>query len=267
MTAPVTVDRASYEAAVAQLRAQIVAYASAIWSTATLTSEMVAQLVEVFAPAVQAAQLQVANLTSVYLAAVTNTEPLPVDDVVTLGRGVPNDVVYARPVIQARSLVAKGKPVDAAFEAGGRRLESLATTDLQMAKVRQADVSLAAAGETRYRRVPKGAETCAMCLIASTQPYKTGKLLPIHPGCDCGIDVLPEGLDLDQELEALDLLEATHAKVEEFTGLSDRSGRAPDYRKLLIEHQHGELGSVLGWKGQKFTGPADLNISPVNLDA
>lgn len=267
MTAPVTVDRASYEAAVAQLRAQIVAYAAAIWATATLRDEMVSRLTDVFAPAVVAAQLQVANLTSVYLAAVTNTEPLPVDDAVALGRGVPNDVVYARPVVQARSLVAKGKPVDAAFEAGGRRLESLATTDLQMAKVRQADASLAHAGETRYRRVPKGAETCALCLIASTQPYKTGQLLPIHPGCDCGIDVLPTGFDLDQELEALDLLEATHAKVEEFTGISDRGGRAVDYRKLLINHEHGELGTVLGWRGQKFTSAADLNLSPVDLDA
>lgn len=266
MTAPVTVDRASYEAAVAQLRAQIVAYGAAVWATASLTDVMVSRLVEVFAPVVQAAQMQVANLTSVYLAAVTNTEPLPVLDTVTQGRGTPPEIVYSRPVIQARSLVSKGKTVDEAFAAGGRRLESLATTDLQMAKTLQADQSLQAAGQQYYRRVPKGAETCALCLIASTQQYKTGKLMPIHPGCDCGVDVLPDGLDLDQELEALDLLEATHAKVEEFTGISDRSGRAVDYRKLLIEHEHGELGSVLGWRDQKFTSAADLNISPVNLD-
>jgi hypothetical protein len=262
MTAPVTIDRSSYEAAVAQLRAQIVAYAAAVWAAATLTDEMIAQLVEVFAPTVVAAQLHIANLTSVYLAEVTGTTPLPVDDIVTLGRGTPNDVVYSRPVIQARSLVSKGKTVDEAFAAGGRRLESLATTDLQMAKIRQADASLAHAGVTEYRRVPKGAGTCALCLIASTQRYKTGNLAPIHPGCDCAVDVIPEGLDF--EVETNDLLEATHAKVEEFQGIADRGGRATDYRKLIITHDHGEIGPVLAWRGDHFDGPSSI---PVNLDS
>lgn len=262
MTAPV-ITLASLETAAAQLRAQIVAYAAAMWATANLTDETVDRLVEVFAPAVQAAQFQIANLASVYFGSVTGTPPLPVADVVTLGRGVPNSVVYARPVITARSLVAQGKPVAEAFEAGGRRLESIATTDLQMAKVRQADLSLQRAGVTHYRRVPKGSETCAMCLIASTRRYNVGKLAPIHPGCDCGVDIIPPGQDLDEVLD-VDLLNATHAKVKEFTGVEDRGGKAVDYRKLIVEHEHGEIGRVLGWKGQNFTGPTDLPA--VNLD-
>lgn len=266
MTAPVQIDRASYEAAVAQLRAQIVAYSRAVWATATLTDETVGRLVGVFAPAVRAAQLQVANLTSVYLAAVTNTEPVPVFDAVLEGRGTPPDVVYSRPVIQARTLVSKGKTVDEAFAAGGRRLESLATTDLQMAKIRQADESLKAAGVTKYRRVTKGPGSCALCIIASTQEYRTGKLAPIHPGCSCSVEPLIGGFTVEQEIEALDLLEATHAKVEEFTGISDRGGRAVDYRKLIITREHGEIGPLLAWKGDHFTSEADLNLSPVDLD-
>lgn len=259
MTAPTAerIDRSAYERAVAQTRAQIVAYGAAFWASATLTDATVAALTGVFAPAVEAAQLQVAALTSVYLAGVTDTAPLPVDDVASLGRGVPNDVVYARPVITARALVAEGKPLMEAFSAGARRLESLATTDIQMAKVRQADRSLAHAGVTHYRRVPKGAETCAMCLIASTKRYNVGKLAPIHPGCDCGVDVIPDGQDLDDVLD-VDLLNTTHAKVKEFTGVEDRGGKAVDYRKLLVEREHGEIGRVIGWKGQDFTGPTDI---------
>lgn len=263
MTAPVTIDRASYEAAVAQLRARIVAYSAAVWANATLTDEMIGRLVGVFAPAVQAAQLQVANLTSVYLASTTATTPMPVDDIVTLGRGTPNDVVYSRPVITARTLVSKGKPIDEAFDAGYRRLESLATTDLQMAKVRQADASLAHAGVTHYRRVPKGAGTCAMCIIASTKRYNVGTLAPIHPGCDCGVEAIPAGFDLDDVLD-VDLLNTTHAKVEDFQGVQDRGGRAVDYRKLIITKEHGEIGPLVTWKGDHFDSPADI---PVDLDA
>lgn len=228
-----------------------------MWATATLTDETVERLIEVFAPAVVAAQTQVANLASVYFGAVTGTPPLPVDDIVTLGRGVPNDIVYARPVITARSLVAQGKPLVEAFEAGGRRLESIAVTDLQMAKVRQADLSLQYAGVKHFRRVPKGSETCAMCLIASTKRYNVGTLAPIHPGCDCGVDIIPPGHDLDEVLD-VDLLNTTHAKVKQFSGVEDRGGKAVDYRKLIVEHDHGEIGRVLGWKDQKFTGPTEI---------
>ena len=264
MTAPVTIDRSSYETAVAALRAQIVAYAGAVWATASLSDVMISRLVEFVAPAVQAAALQTANLTSVYLGAVTNTNPLPVDDIVTLGRGTPPEVVYSRPVVTARTAVARGKSIDEALSAGYRRLESLATTDIQMAKVRQADASLAHAGVAKYRRVPKGAATCALCLIASTKAYNVGTLAPIHPGCDCGVDVLPDGFDLDADLEARDLLEVTHAKVGEFTGIEDRGGRATDYRKLIVTHEHGEIGPLVAWKGDHFDGPAD--IIPVDLD-
>lgn len=263
MTAPTTerIDRASYEAAVASVRAGIVAYAASFWASATLTDQTVDALTGGFAPAVEAAQLQVAALTSVYLAGATGTEPLPVGEVASLGRGVPNDVVYARPVITARALVAEGKPLVEAFRAGGRRLESLATTDIQMAKVRQADRSMAHAGVTHYRRVPRGAGTCAMCLIASTKRYNVGTLMEIHPGCDCDVDVLPDGEDLDDVLD-VDLLNATHAKVKEFTGIEDRGGKAVDYRKLVITRDHGEIGPLVAWKGDHFEGPMDAVLGP-----
>lgn len=256
MTSPV-IDLSSYRAAAERTRQQVIAYAATMWATATLTDEMVDRLTETFAPFVEAAQMALANLTSVYLAAATGTTPVPVADDITTGRGVPNDLVYQRPVIATRALVARGVPVDKAFESGGRRLESLATTDLQMAKTLQAQRSLEDTDVRYYRRVPTGNENCALCLIASTQRYKKANLMPIHPGCDCDIDIIPPGMDLDSALDP-ELLNATHQQVKGFAGVEDRGGRAVDYRKLIVTNEHGELGPVLSWHGQKFTGPADI---------
>ncbi len=280
MTAPVTTpSQASYDAAVSRIRAQTAAYAAAVWGVGAIamTDLMVARLVGLVAPAVEAAQLSVANLTSVYLASQTGSDPLPVNPDIVVARGVPNDVVYKRPVVTARTAVSKGKSADEALAAGGRRLESLATTDIQMAKVRQADASLAHAGVTKYRRVPRGAATCALCLIASTQEYSVGTLAPIHPGCDCGVDVIPPGMDLDDIIDADGILEATHAKVKALTGVEDRGGRAVDYRKLIVTRDHGEIGPLVAWDGENFTGPGDLpgpapdpvsvfDLAPTDLD-
>lgn len=258
MTAPTTqqIDRPNYEAAVAALRAQIIAYLSAFWETATLGGETIDRLVEVVAPTVAAGQLQIANLTSVYLAEQTGSTALPVAEAVLAGRGVSAEIVYARPVVTARAEVAQGRTFVDAMRAGGRRLESLATTDLQMAKVRQADRSLAHGGHTHYRRVLKGSENCALCIIASTQRYSTGKLMPVHPGCDCDIDVISHDADFD--LDANRLLEATHAQVEQFAGVAASDGRAVDYRKLIVDREHGEIGPLLAWKDQKFTALKDI---------
>lgn len=252
-----------YEATVADVRARIVAYAALVWASVRLSDADMANLVELIVPKSLSGQLMVANLTSAYLAQATGTSPLAVVNEVTAGRGIAPALEYQRPVITARTALSQGKSIPEAVKAGARRLESLVTTDLQMAKVRQADRSLAHGGRTHYRRVPKGAHTCALCLIASTKRYNVGTLSPIHPGCDCGVDVIPPGMDLEDVINP-DLLEATHQKVQELTGLADRGGTAVDYRHLIIEHRHGELGNVLGWRGQKFTGPNDL--PHVNLD-
>jgi hypothetical protein len=181
-----------------------------------------------------------------------------------LRRGVDPLAVYERPVIKTRAVlaqqIARGQVVDldAARAQGENRLESLLTTDLQLAKRQQAQHSLVAAERTYYRRVPRASGACAMCLIASTQKYKVEKLLPIHPGCQCGVEALAPGADLDRDFNATELLEATHAKVKEFTGIADRGGRAPDYRKLLITREHGELGDVIAYRNYKFTGPKDI---------
>lgn len=208
-------------------------------------------------PQVLASQRQIADLTAVYYAETAGTAVAPVATDVTSGRGVPPEMVYARPTITARAALSKGKTAKQALDAGRRRLQNLAGTDLQMAKVRQSRASLGNARVKFYRRVPTGDENCALCLIAATQRYRVENLLPIHPGCNCDTDVIPPGLDLNHVIDA-DALNATHEQVKAFHGVDDRGGRAPDYRKLIVTHEHGEVGPTLAWRGQEFTSKADL---------
>lgn len=255
-----TPEAQAYTRAVADVRRRLVDYSAAAYSAVGVDDPGMAALVDRVVPAVEAAQIRVANLTAVHLARQAGAKPLDVDpELVTRGRGVDPETVYQRPIIAARSVLAEHKPFVDAKAAGARRLEQLVTTDVQMAKIRQADRSLRATGRERYRRVPKGESTCALCRIAATQPYSVGDLLPIHPGCDCGVDEIPAGLNLDDLLDVEALLESTHAKVEAFTDIADRGGRAVDYRKLLITEEHGEIGPLLAWDGQKFTGESQIH--------
>lgn len=275
MTHPQPPSQEQYAATVAEIRSRLIAYGMMLWGTVGFTDEGMERIVSQIVPKVLSGQLRIAHLTAAYFARVTGTEPMPVDDeLVTGGRGVAPEVVYQRPTITTRTQIAKGLAVARALQFGARRLRGLIATDLQMAKVRQADVSLAGSGIDRFRRVPQGEHTCARCLIASTQLYYVGKLMPIHPGCDCSVDTVPASFDLDAWREDMNVrLEATHDLVGEFTGDSDRGGRTPNYLDLIVTHEHGEIGPVIAWRDQKFTSKSDLHmpsvhvLPPVDLDA
>jgi hypothetical protein len=177
----------------------------------------------------------------------------------------------------------------AAIEAGRRRAEGLAATDLQLAKTHSSRLALAGRGDERivgYRRVLTGAENCAMCVLASTQRYHVEDLLPIHPACDCAVAPIVGRQDPGQTINSVtvtegaqavrstsrganvfsgddlvnlgDLLEPLHEEIEKRFGRSDRGGRQIDYRKLLTVHEHGEIGPVLAVKGQHFAGPDQI---------
>ena len=106
-------------------------------------------------------------------------------------------------------------------------------------------------GNFRYRTPVN----CALCYLASTQTYSTADLLPIHPGCDCGTAPVAAGMRAQMDRN----LSQTHEAVENRLGVSDSGGRLPDYRKVLIVHEHGELGPVLAVRDQHFTGPGAID--------
>lgn len=256
---------AAYDQAVADVRSKITTYATTLWAArGSYRDADIDWLVSQIVPKVIAGQVRTANLTSAYIAALLAAKglgPTPAQRVdaglVTGGRGIAPSDVYRRPAVEMYTALANGASFSQAKDQSIQRLTQLVGTDMQMAKVRQADRSFQAAGRKGYRRVTHG-KTCALCVIASTQRYWVGNLLPIHPGCDCGVADLEPNEAVSQVIDP-DRLEATHAGVRELIGSSSRDARsAADYRKLVVVHEHGEYGSTLAWRDQKFTGPGDL---------
>jgi len=185
---------------------------------------------------------------------------IPASDLTTktLRLGADATTVYTRPFVDTWTALKAGKSVTEAIQAGAFRARSLATTEVQLAK-RNAGLSARNANDriVGFIRTLSGAENCALCYVASTQRYRRGDLLPIHPGCDCGEQPIYGTEDPGQIINE-QLLEATHDAIETRFGFSERSGRGElDYR-LIEVRDHGELGPLLTVRGQHFEGPSSI---------
>jgi hypothetical protein len=247
---------AAHQSQLAQVRERLTDYAATLWAgLGSWRDDDVDRFVALMVPRVLAGRAKVAGLTDAYLAQLAGTDAAGPIDTTTL-RGVAVADLYRRPASTLYAGLAEGKPLDVAQAAASARLASLVVTDMQMAAVRQSQRTLGAAPRTTfYRRVLNGAGDCAMCIIASTQRYRKSKLLPIHPGCDC----TTAPVDADQSLVLdSDALDRVHSQVEGLLGEQDRSGRKVDYRKFIVEREHGEIGPLLTWKHQQFTSAADI---------
>lgn len=141
------------------------------------------RLTALMAPAVEAGQLQIADLTNAHLSTLFGVKEPPAPDLSSFARdGVSRTTELARPFWTAIKAAKEGKDFDAALAAGEARLSKMVQTDLQMAKVRQAREVLKAGHIQTYARVT-GDTACWLCEIAATQVYYTEDLLPIHPSC------------------------------------------------------------------------------------
>jgi len=167
-------------------------------------------------------------------------------------RGAAPGGVSRPQAVEVSPALGSGKPLPQAAAEGRLRLTQLIGGDMQLAKVHASRQSMRGYPEEGqfYRRVLTGRENCALCVVASTQRYYRGDLLPIHPGCDCGVQPLPPGLAVNQVIDE-DLLEQVHQITADRLGVSDRGGRTPDYRKLLTVSEHGEYGPTLSWAQPK----------------
>lgn len=218
-------------------------------------------------PLVAGAQRQVATLTAAYLAALIadmlGTRPRPVDVAARTGRQlrpVDPDVLYARPIREIHRSLGSGRDFPDALDDGVRRLVHIAATDLQLAKTHAARDALDGDDGriVGYKRVLTGDRSCGLCVVASTQRYLRGELLPIHPGCDCAVAPIIGDADPGQVINE-DRLEDVHDAIQAAFGVSDRGGRDPiDYRDVLVVHEHGEIGPVLARAGHHFTGPGAI---------
>lgn len=232
---------------------RLVDLARAYWSgMGNWRDSDVERFLEFMVPRIQAGRSSIANLTAVYLARVGEVDPIAAVDTTTL-RGLDASDVYTRPAVAMRTALKDGASVTDSIGASLTRLASLVATDMALAQQAQTAASTASsrAFDGGFRRTLTGSENCAKCYIASTQRYHRGDLLPIHPGCDCGVEPLRPGENTGRVLDP-DRLATTNDWAESMDANRDNLG------DLLVTHDHGEYGPTLSWRDQKFTGPSAI---------
>lgn len=285
MTSVDTADAADavlgqYIVAQANLRAQLLAWLAHVWGALTSYRHADADaFVRAVLPMVAGAQRATATLTTASLSrmhAAQSGTPVrlpavaPTDFTGDRVRAADPDTVYRRPFVQVYTALSEGKSLDAAAAAGGRRLQVIAATDVQLAKTHAAHAAMGQMDEVAgYRRVLTGTESCGLCIVAATQRYHKEDLAAIHPGCDCGVAPLKPGEDIGQVIAPNMLSDAHEAIFQRFgkfsagareigTKVIGPDGKPLLYRDVLIVHQHGEIGPVLAVRGQHFDGPSDI---------
>lgn len=282
---------AAYIAATQALRARMSGLVGALFGAQGYRDAGADAYVAAMGPAADAAQQTMAALTDAYLThqigamAGGSVAPLGVTPDLVTGdalRGVEPAEVLRRPYEQVWAALARGKDFPEAVAIGQRRAESIALTNLQLAKTHTAQAVFARNHHVvGYRRVLTGPHSCGMCVVASTVRYHRADLMPIHPACDCAIAPLMGtedpgrtinsatltdaahpmgtvhgGAQLyrhDDVLELGDLLEPAHRAIEDRFGRRATDGRSIDYRKVLLVRQHTELGPVLTVADHRFT--------------
>lgn len=276
--ATATLDQltAAHQATTKQIRDRTIAVTAARWDASPAYRDAdIDRLISQILPQVQAGQLATATLTNAYIGQAAQiagtTAGTRVDRDLILGyRGTPSADVYRRGAVTLYTALSNGSPFDLAVSYGLDRMLGIVATELQQAKNRQAQRAIEASGFYGYRRVLTGLENCALCAIASTQKYSKRELMPIHPGCDCGVQPVKESDGPGTILDP-DLLERTHGLIDQKLGGTDRGARdlgiektssagkpLSDFTDLVVVNDHGELGPTLAWRSDKFTSAADI---------
>lgn len=271
--AAILATQLAYEQKQAQLRQQLITAMLALWAgvaaARAFSPAAAARFVARMLPISIGAQRAMSALTIARLSEqVRPPRPIRVlPEAVTTPevlRGQPAEVVYARPFKEIRWQLSQGKTVEQAVEAGRRRAESIFSTDLQLAKTHTAREYLDRASESPSvdvvgfsRVLGSNPNHCALCILASTQRYRSFDLLPIHPGCQCDVAPIIGTRDPGQVIDPA-LAFNIHEVVRRDLGKSyvDAGGRLGDahYRDIIITNDHGEIGPVLGVRGQNFAG-------------
>lgn len=253
----------------AQVRSRVLAFIERTWTgLGSWRDRDIDRFVTAVTPVVLSGERQIAQLTNAYLAQFASSvlgapfRPTSIDPATVSGaalRGVDPAEVYRRPGVTTWTALSNGKPLTDAVDEGLRRAVVIATTDMQLAKTHTARAVYR--NDSRvvgHRRVLTGSENCGLCIVASTQRYHKSELQPIHPGCDCGESPIYGDRDPGQVIDP-NTLEDVHDAIAARFGVSDASARDPiDYKDVLVVHEHGEVGPVLGIRSQHFAGPGDI---------
>lgn len=220
-------SQAAFQQQQAQLRAQLAAALAAVWvgvaAASAFNPAAAARFVNAVLPTSLGAQRAMVALTVAHL----NRLVLPPTPIVVAPATVTGAVLrgrdpvdyYERPFREIKWRLSQGKTLGQALDAGRRRAESIAQTDLQLAHTHTARSYIAEAQERVARQrqqwsdlppqfrnaVPRptsgpngtvvgwrrvlsnNPNHCALCILATTQRYRKPDLLPIHPGCGCTV--------------------------------------------------------------------------------
>lgn len=265
MTSPVVEVANNFSSLFATLRASMVQQAWALWfDLDSYRDDSVEPWLDLILPLVEAARETSSAATTTYmqiqlemLGASDEEEEIPLEDLI-IRNGVPPEEVYSRPFKDVWTGLSKGKSLEDSVSDGANRLRQLVETDIQLSHTHSSRRIISTRKDVvGFRRVPTGAYSCALCLVASTQRYRKYNLMPIHPGCDCRVAPIVSEESVPQVVDR-ERLEQIHQAIERQFGMSARDARSIDYRKILLEENHGEYGPVLTVAKHNFTGPKDL---------
>jgi len=232
-----------YHARVARVREVTLGQLAGLWAGLGVYSDAnVDRFVRMAVPKVQAGQIAAARLTAQYLGG-----PVLSRDRIVASRPVDPRIEYRRPAVKLYTLLAAGVAFADALPQATRLVGDLAATDLQLALRAQSQRSLSAGGHTRYRRVLTGLEDCERCALASLNTYSTSDLLPIHDHCDCTVEPIA-GDPSPVDLSSIALTSARSQQVAD----------GASYESLIAVREHGELGPVIAWASDHFTGPDEI---------
>ncbi len=196
-----------HQTALNRIRSTTAARAAAVWDAMpTLAGNGIdTVLTDALGPIIQAGLDAAATLTDAYVAQAIGigtgqaTAPLGATArTISELRGVASDhEVLRRPLVQLWKALGDGVPYADAAAAGRARLEELASTSVQLAMKDSAEQYSDHDGVKGWQRTLTG-KSCSLCAVASTQRYKTPRLMPIHGHCDCGIAPLTGKVDPGQ---------------------------------------------------------------------
>lgn len=261
--------QAAYGRTTVKIRSVTTHNVESIWKSLTsFYDDDIVRFVKAAVPQVIAGQTHMASSTGAALNRIVTIQAPKAKPVIVPAKavtgaavrgGTPPSKVYGRVGPTVWTALSNGDSLDDAADAGWLRASVMLATDLQLALTNTAQFVTSQSNEvTGYRRVLSGDASCALCVIASTQRYHDGDLMPIHDRCSCTVEPIVGDTTADDHHGIIDedTLNAVRDDIQARLGTD--SSDAADLKHLVIVHDHGEIGPVLAVRGQTFTGPDDI---------
>lgn len=271
----------AYSDLLERLRDRTVAATLVAWDAlGSYNEDDVTRYLATVVPIVTAGQRQTATMTAGYVRRMIQTAgATPADVTVDPDRAVGAAVrkgtepgeVYRRSFVTVWAALKADVPWSVAVARGRLRAGQTAAADISFAARQAAQDAMAGQPDiVGYRRVLGPGINCGRCIAASTQRYRTGDLMPIHPpSCKC--KVAPVVGDHDPGLainrQRLDQLKAemrdrkiTFSKKDQHRLGHirwDVTDEIPADMKVRVV-EHGEHGPVLVDADHAFTAAGDI---------